>query len=243
MNLHRFTLDDAVKVGDTGNDIDFQYYATGSISAIIDAGNATFTLTGISVDTDKGIDVGSSGSKVSYTAGTPLVTLYATNAGTSGSTSAEPLLVHSTLTGAGQVGGRSKFYMTANVALGGWANALKAHTVFGASGSVTGLGSALCAELELSAGTSSGSYAAIEAELIAGSSASTGTKTAFIFCNADGTDEDTVDSNAFLFDFGDALDAASGKFIDTDITTHSAYGGIRVNIEGVGTKYIALVSD
>jgi len=61
--------------------------------------------------------------------------------------------------------------------------------------------------------------------------------------NADGADEDTVDSNAFLFDFGDALDAASGKFIDTDITTHSAYGGLRVYIEGVGTKYIALVSD
>jgi len=42
----------AVKVGDTANDVDFQYYGTGSVSAIIDCGAATFTLTGIDVITD-----------------------------------------------------------------------------------------------------------------------------------------------------------------------------------------------
>jgi hypothetical protein len=41
----------AVKVGGTSNDIDFQYYGTGSISAIIDCGAATFTLTGITLAT------------------------------------------------------------------------------------------------------------------------------------------------------------------------------------------------
>jgi len=40
---------DAVKIGGTGNDIDFQYYGTGSLSAIIDCGAKTFTLTGIGV--------------------------------------------------------------------------------------------------------------------------------------------------------------------------------------------------
>ncbi len=40
----------AVKIGGTGNDVDFQYYGTGSLSAIIDCGAATFTLTGISIN-------------------------------------------------------------------------------------------------------------------------------------------------------------------------------------------------
>ena len=39
----------AVKVGNTANDVDFQYYGTGSLSAIIDCGAKTFTLTGIGV--------------------------------------------------------------------------------------------------------------------------------------------------------------------------------------------------
>jgi hypothetical protein len=41
----------AVKVGGTSQDIDFQFYATGSKSAIIDAGAGTFTLTGITLTT------------------------------------------------------------------------------------------------------------------------------------------------------------------------------------------------
>jgi hypothetical protein len=39
----------AVKVGGTAQDVDFQFYATGSKSAIIDAGAGTFTLTGVSL--------------------------------------------------------------------------------------------------------------------------------------------------------------------------------------------------
>lgn len=189
------------------------------------------------------VKLGTSATPLALTAGTPLQTLYSTCASTAGGTSAEPFYLKSTMTGAGGVGGRARFHMYTNVALGGWANALKAATEFGASGRVTGLGSCLCTDLTLSAGTTQGTYAPIEANIIAGSGASLGTATGFFALNADGTDEDTVDSSGFLFVFGDALDAASGKFIDTDITTHSAYGGIRVNISGVGTKYIALVSD
>ena len=37
----------AVKIGNTSNDVDFQFYGTGSISAIIDCGAKTYTLTGI----------------------------------------------------------------------------------------------------------------------------------------------------------------------------------------------------
>jgi len=41
----------AVKVGGTAQDVDFQFYGTGSLSAIIDCGAATYTLTGITLAT------------------------------------------------------------------------------------------------------------------------------------------------------------------------------------------------
>lgn len=47
----------AVKVGDTANDIDFQFYGTGSISAIIDCGDSSFTLAGINISTNAQIAV------------------------------------------------------------------------------------------------------------------------------------------------------------------------------------------
>ena len=43
----------AVKVGNTAQDVDFQYYGTGSLSAIIDCGAATFTLAGLTMSTNK----------------------------------------------------------------------------------------------------------------------------------------------------------------------------------------------
>ncbi len=42
----------AVKIGGTGQDVDFQFYGTGSISAIIDCGESSFTLTGINISTN-----------------------------------------------------------------------------------------------------------------------------------------------------------------------------------------------
>jgi hypothetical protein len=43
----------AVKIGNTAQDVDFQYYGTGSLSAIIDCGAATLTLVGITATTNK----------------------------------------------------------------------------------------------------------------------------------------------------------------------------------------------
>lgn len=222
-------------------DVQFDLYVGDAITikgsmSFGDAIADTMTVTGP-------LNMGTNSAPLVLTAGTPLITLYTTNAGTSGSVNAESLYVKTVLTGAGQVGGRAKFILNANAAQGSWINAIKGETTFGASGSVTGLGSVVCGDLTLSAGTSSGTYACFEGNIVAGSGASTGTLSSFIRLNADGADEDTVDSNAVLFDFGDALDAASGKFIDTDITTHTAYGGLKINIDGVGIRYIALVSN
>ena len=51
----------AVKVGNTANDVDFQYYGTGSLSWIIDCGTATLTNTGIAVVQKSALTIGISG--------------------------------------------------------------------------------------------------------------------------------------------------------------------------------------
>lgn len=191
-------------------------------------------------DNENTLTFGATGTPLSYTAGTPFWALYATNSGTSGSTNAEPFLVETTLTGAGQVGGRGKFKLTCNAAQGGWTNALKAEVSYGTNGSTTGLGSCMCTDLNLNTGTTNGTYACYEANVIVPSSGSLGTATTIFALNASGTDADTFDSSGYLIHFGAELDAASGKFIDTDKTGEAAYGGIRVYITGVGTKYIRL---
>jgi hypothetical protein len=147
-----------------------------------------------------------------------------TSASTSGSSSVEPFAVESVLTGAGGVGGRCRFQLDTNVVLGGWANALKAHTKFGASGRVTGLGSALCVEMDLSAGTSAGNYAPLEIELNLGETAVTGTATALIYASVNGhaTGKGRFDDHGYLFNLqgvtagsGHVFQAAAVSAIDS----------------------------
>lgn len=183
---------------------------------------------------------GDSTTALSYTAGTPPIALYFTNAGTSGSTSTEPFYLKSTLTGAGQVGGRARFHCYSNVASGGWVNALKAYMEFGASGSATGLASALCAETVLSAGTSAGTYCALEAELVLGTSASTGSATSFIYMNATGDGVATFDTNGLLFEVGTGITAGSGKFFQTN-TAAAATHALRCKVDGT-LYYVMLTS-
>ncbi len=121
------------------------------------------------------------------------------SASTSGSTSVESLVVATTMTGAGGVGGRARFQLNVNAALGGWSNALKGQTVYGASGRTTGLGSAVCAEMTLSAGTSAGTYAPVEIELNMGTGASTGTLTSLIHASVQGDGIGAFDDNGVFF--------------------------------------------
>ena len=68
---------DAVKVGGTSQDVDFQWYSTGSLSALLDCGAATLTLTGITqVFSAGGISLG--------TTSTLILPVKATGAATKG---------------------------------------------------------------------------------------------------------------------------------------------------------------
>lgn len=151
-------------------------------------------------------------------------TLTATSASTDGATSVQPFVMSSTMTGVGGVGGRAYFGLTTNVALGGWSNALKGEVIYGASGRTTGLGSAILAEMQLSAGTSSGSYAPLEIELGMGSGALTGTRTSFASINVYGAAASTMDTSGYLFDLN-GLTAGAGKLFDTTSKTGIGLSG------------------
>jgi len=186
-------------------------------------------------------DFGSSGTPLVHTAGTPIFEFFSTCSSTSGSTSAEPFYVKNVMTGAAGVGGRAKFYMTTNVALGGWSNALKAQVDYGASGSTTGMGSAFCAEINLSAGTSAGTYAPLESELVLATGALTGTATSFLYMAASGDDVSTFDTNGFLFELS-GVTANSGKLYDTSASAATGDATLRIRIGGQ-TKYLLIADD
>jgi hypothetical protein len=160
-------------------------------------------------------------------------TITTTNTATSGTY--QPLVVSTTMSGAGADGGRAKFDMTTNVALGSFSNALKAEVTYGAAGRTTGLGSAFVAEMTLSAGTSSGTYAPVEIELNAASAASTGTGTSLIYASVNGTGADSVVNAAATLISLQGLTAGSAG--DTDMVT--APGGNFVAndiLSGIGIK-------
>lgn len=165
-------------------------------------------------------------------------TITTVNTATSGTF--QPLLVDTTMSGAGADGGRAKFAMSTNVALGSFSNALKAEVTYGASGRTTGLGSAFVAEMTLSAGTSSGTYAPLEIELNAPASASTGTLTSFIHISTQGANVAAVDSNAVLFNL-QGVTAGSGKLLQTGTTLASAAATLKCRV-GSTTYYLPLYS-
>lgn len=187
--------------------------------------------------------LGTSTSPLTLTAGTPIVSLYSTCSSTDGSTSAEPFYMKSTMTGAGGVGGRARFHLYTNVALGGWANALKAYAEFGASGRTSGLASALCAEMlmpNVNMG-SGGAYFPLEVEYVAGGTslvtagALTGNHAGFIYMQASGDDDGDFDDHGYLMHIR-GLTAGSGHLFQTGSTVK---GTLRIGI-GDATYYIML---
>jgi len=181
-------------------------------------------------------DNGFEGSLVITTAPNTITTTSTATTGTY-----QPLVVSTTMSGAGANGGRAKFDMTTNVALGSFSNALKAEVTYGASGRTTGLGSAFVAEMTLSAGTSSGTYAPVEIELNMGASASTGTATTLMYASVNGESADraTFDSNGTVLTLagvtaGAAKAVASPGATFAATATGTALGG--ANLRGLKIK-------
>jgi len=168
-----------------------------------------------------------------------VIAIYTTCASVS-ATSYEPVLFHTTLTGIGQTGGRVRAFMTTNVALGGWSNAFKAEVTYGASGRTTGLGSALCAEMTMSAGTSSGTYAPLEIELNMGASGVTGTQTSLIYMSVNDAASTVFDDNGCLFSLNGVAAGANDVFYLADLTVTKADGLLKVKVNG--TTYYMFIT-
>ncbi len=150
-----------------------------------------------------------------------------------------PFQMTNTMTHAGTTGGRAYFEMTSAVVLGGWANALKAYTNFTGGGGVTGLGSALVAELKLGTAVA-GHYAPLESEMVMASGGSVGGGVSFLFCNISGTGEGDLNANMNLFELGTGVSIDTGDMVQavaeaTVASTHS----IRIMIADT-TYYIPI---
>ena len=148
---------------------------------------------------------------------------------TAASANVESVVVSTTMSGAGSVGGRAKFLTTINAVMGSYTNALKGEVVYGAAGRTTGLGSAVLAEMTLSAGTTAGNYAPLELELNAPTGAKTGTVTSFIHASTQGAAVAEVDTNGVFFNL-QGLTAGAGKMLVAGATLGTAYGGLRVRV-------------
>ena len=187
--------------------------------------------------------VGTSGSPKSLTYnGTKAMSVYTTCASTNASTNYEPALFNSVLTGAGQVGGRFRFNMESNVVLGGWANALKASTDWKTSGGVTGLGSALCAEMTMMGSTmaASGTYGVMELELVCPTSWAGTNPVSFIYAEVSGATKGNFDDYGYLFTIAGVTDGAAHIWYDhTGAAAQVTNEWIRIKTPN-GTKYLAV---
>lgn len=151
----------------------------------------------------------------------------------------EPFVLETILTGVGATGGRALFKMSTEVALGGWANALKSIVELGVAGRVTGLLSGFCAEL-VAAETAppGGNYVALEAELVMPSGAGVGAGMAYMYCNVQGAAKATFQGAGYFAIIDNAGDASDGFFYDTSNGTTDAWLRWRIN----GTDYYMMLS-
>ena len=187
--------------------------------------------------TEDGLGLGTSGSPQSVTYnGTKPLSIYTTCASTDGGDSYEPVLINTVMTGAGQVGGRMRVNMETNVALGAWSNALKGQVTYGAAGKTTGMGSAVCAEMTLSAGTTEGNYAPLELELNMGSAGVTGTRTGLMYMSVNDAKATTFDDLGYLFILNGLTAGTSGSDAfetSASVDANEITAGLRVSLDGV----------
>jgi len=150
---------------------------TNTVTALHVSGTQVIGLQFEGTYSDSAITIGTSGTPISLAAQPDhAIDIYTTSPSTDAGNSVRPIHMTSTMAGIGGVGGRAEFEMTSNVALGGWANALKGYFNMGASCTVSGLGSAVVAELLLPGASLGGvgSYGVLEMELVTQASGLTG---------------------------------------------------------------------
>jgi len=211
--------------------------------AVINFDNGDVTLTHASnalALAGGALNLHTSGAPYAFTAGTPAFAMYTTNASVHASTSAEPVLFNTVMTGVGGVGGRFRVNMETNVALGGWANAFKATVDCKTSGKATGLLSVACAELtQAASNTGAGTNAVYEAEVVCPASWADTKYTSIMYIGTSGATVTNFDTTGLLLEIN-GVAVGSGKFFQAN-TAAAATHALRCRIGGV-LYYIMLTN-
>ncbi|GAF85358.1 unnamed protein product [marine sediment metagenome] len=184
----------------------------------------------------RGLQIGTSGEPYKMTAALPdpIVSLHTISDMVAVDGNVVPFLVDTVLTGIGATGGRAEFKLSTDVKLGGWANALKAIFDCKATGQVSGLASAFCAEMvQPTGGITHGTYCSLELQLSTESGIPSH-KTSLIYANVGGNAKAQFDSAGALLDLHcESIGAAA--FVNTNI--NAVAGGIRIFINNA-TKWL-----
>jgi len=218
-----------------------------TISGGVPAWTASPSVTSLTVTdiTASDIGMGTSGSPVSYTAGTPIAAIYATSSNAT-STNAEPFYLKSVMTGAGGYGGRSTFHAYTNVVLGSNFQALKAYVEYGSSGRCLGLSAAFVAEMKTPNATiAGGNYYVAELEYVAGgtntATSPQGSQAGFLYMAQSGDADGDFDDNGYLFRLDGCTDGG-GHLYDTTASGATGDATLKINIGGT-TKYLLVADD
>ena len=163
------------------------------------------------------------------------LSMYFTCPSVNGSINFEPVLINTVMTGIGQVGGRVRINMESNVALGGWANALKASVDWKTAGGVTGLGSAICAEMTMPGGAAGiGTMGVLEIELVCPGSWTSSQLVSLVYARNSGSTAAKFVTEGYLFNLngmGTATDDVPAIFhLQNHVTTTHA---LRILVDGV----------
>ena len=194
-----------------------------------------------SVATTGQITVATSGSPMAITVSTYGLTVFTTTAALTGEVTSS-LLTH-TFTGAGASGWALKVVANVtNVALGSYVNAIYGYLDLKVTGSVSGLGSAICGEILMMGGAmpASGTYAALELEIGCPTSWTGTNEVSFMYLSVYGATAGNFDDYGYLFDLVGVTSGAAHIWYDAQIaSTPKPEEFIRVKTPA-GTRFLAL---
>lgn len=161
------------------------------------------------------------------------VELYTTCASTNTTNSTKAVVFNSTMTGVAGVGRCMEVNLDTNVALGTWANALKANVTCNTSGKATGLLSVICAEMTMpTTGTGAGTRAIYEAEVTCPATWTDTMFTSIFYIGTSGATKTNFDTTGLLFEINGVATTSAGFFYLADLTVSKADGLLRCRING-----------
>lgn len=181
--------------------------------------------------------LGTSTTVVAYEEGEPILQVWGTCDSVDGATTANPVYVHSILTGTGAVGRAAEFVLAPTAVMGSWGNAVKGYLDLTGSAGSYGLLSGICAEVKFPPSAMMGTIGGLEIELVAPGSfvASAGVGTnclSFIYAQASGAQVTEIDNHGYFLNL-QGLTPLEGNLLSANHLT------LKIAVNAL-TKYLLL---